>query len=234
MTLRTTPIQARSAARVTELLDACAEVIDEVGIEHVTTNLVADRAGCSIGTIYRYFPDRIAVLRALGLRQCGEIRKKAMELLEGRGREAADYERFLHGLQAMFLEWHGGASGAAALGYAHLLDTPVTKDEAAMLGGALEAGETPRTQVSAEVAAEFLPEGRPREQLARDLDYVTLIGFALVDRAAAYRASGLDAGPELAWAERCLAVTIALMRERFEQLKNDELPASMGTLIPLS
>ncbi|WP_374945365.1 TetR/AcrR family transcriptional regulator, partial [Agreia sp.] len=66
--VRNEPIQARSSDRIAALLDAAAAVVDEVGIERLTTALVADRAEASIGTVYRYFPDRIAVLTALGAR----------------------------------------------------------------------------------------------------------------------------------------------------------------------
>lgn len=66
--LRNEPVQARSAARLTRLLDSAAEVIDEIGYERLTTAMVAERAGASIGTVYRYFPDRIAVLQSLSVR----------------------------------------------------------------------------------------------------------------------------------------------------------------------
>ncbi|WP_202566805.1 TetR/AcrR family transcriptional regulator [Agreia sp. COWG] len=66
--VRNEPIQARSSDRIAALLDAAAAVVDEVGIERLTTALVAERAEASIGTVYRYFPDRIAVLSALGTR----------------------------------------------------------------------------------------------------------------------------------------------------------------------
>lgn len=66
--IRNEPVQARSAARLTALLDSTASVIHEIGYERLTTAMVAERAGASIGTVYRYFPDRIAVLQALGLR----------------------------------------------------------------------------------------------------------------------------------------------------------------------
>ena len=50
------------------LLDAAAAAIDELGYERLTTAMVAERSGASIGTVYRYFPDRIAVLQALANR----------------------------------------------------------------------------------------------------------------------------------------------------------------------
>ncbi|AMM22449.1 hypothetical protein AX769_14335 [Frondihabitans sp. PAMC 28766] len=66
--LRNEPVQARSSARLTGLLDAAASIIDEIGFERLTTAMVAERAGASIGTVYRYFPDRIAVVEALAVR----------------------------------------------------------------------------------------------------------------------------------------------------------------------
>jgi AcrR family transcriptional regulator len=71
--LRNEPVQARSAARLTALLDAAAAAIDELGYERLTTAMVAERAGASIGTVYRYFPDRIAVLQALATRNLERV-----------------------------------------------------------------------------------------------------------------------------------------------------------------
>jgi AcrR family transcriptional regulator len=68
VSLRNEPVQARSTARLAALIDAAAAVVDEIGYERLTTAMVAERAGASIGTVYRYFPDRIAVLQALGAR----------------------------------------------------------------------------------------------------------------------------------------------------------------------
>lgn len=66
--LRNEPVQARSTARLTSLLDAAAAAIDAIGYERMTTAMVAERAGASIGTVYRYFPDRIAVLQSVSAR----------------------------------------------------------------------------------------------------------------------------------------------------------------------
>lgn len=71
--LRNEPVQARSAARLEALLDAAASVVEELGYERLTTAMVAERAGASIGTVYRYFPDRIAVLQALAARNLDRI-----------------------------------------------------------------------------------------------------------------------------------------------------------------
>jgi AcrR family transcriptional regulator len=68
VSIRVEPVQARSTARVNALLDAASDTIHDVGYELLTTAMVAERAGASIGTVYRYFPDRVAVLQALAAR----------------------------------------------------------------------------------------------------------------------------------------------------------------------
>ncbi len=77
ITLRNEPVQARSAARLSALLDAAAAIVDEIGYERLTTAMVAERAGASIGTVYRYFPDRIAVLQALAARNLERVLESA-------------------------------------------------------------------------------------------------------------------------------------------------------------
>lgn len=50
------------------MLDACADLIDEIGYEALTTTLLAERAGVAIGSVYQFFPDKRAVVQALTLR----------------------------------------------------------------------------------------------------------------------------------------------------------------------
>lgn len=67
-TLRAIPVQKRSANRMEALLDAAATLIDEGGIDAVTTTAVAYRSGSSVGVLYRYFPNVDALLRQLATR----------------------------------------------------------------------------------------------------------------------------------------------------------------------
>lgn len=83
--LRNEPVQARSTARLTALLDAAAAVIEDIGYERLTTAMVAERAGASIGTVYRYFPDRIAVLQSLSVRNLTEFTARGLAGLSAPG-----------------------------------------------------------------------------------------------------------------------------------------------------
>jgi AcrR family transcriptional regulator len=50
------------------LLDVAGELLGAVGIERISTNMIAARAGVTPPALYRYFKDKYAVLEALGLR----------------------------------------------------------------------------------------------------------------------------------------------------------------------
>ena len=80
--IRVEPVQARSAARVGALLDAACATMRDVGYEQLTTAMVAERAGASIGTVYRYFPDRVAVLQAVAARNLERVTRALRENLE--------------------------------------------------------------------------------------------------------------------------------------------------------
>ncbi|WP_406003745.1 TetR family transcriptional regulator [Streptomyces sp. NBC_00829] len=66
--LRRTPVQQRSAERLTRILDACAGLLDEIGYEELSTRAVAARAGVPIGSVYRFFGNKRALADALAHR----------------------------------------------------------------------------------------------------------------------------------------------------------------------
>jgi AcrR family transcriptional regulator len=71
--VRTAPQQPRSQQRVDLILDTAADLFAETGYQNTTTNAIAERAGISIGSLYRYFPDKDAILRALAERYRAEM-----------------------------------------------------------------------------------------------------------------------------------------------------------------
>ncbi|MGR8011429.1 TetR family transcriptional regulator [Streptomyces hypolithicus] len=66
--MRRTPVQQRSADRLARILDACAELLDEVGYDDLSTRAVAVRAGVPIGSVYRFFGNKRALADALARR----------------------------------------------------------------------------------------------------------------------------------------------------------------------
>jgi AcrR family transcriptional regulator len=70
---RKTPVQARSAASVEAILEATIQVLLSAGKEKLTTTRVALRAGVSVGTLYQYFPNKSALLKAVLKRHMDEV-----------------------------------------------------------------------------------------------------------------------------------------------------------------
>ncbi|WP_327120177.1 TetR family transcriptional regulator [Streptomyces sp. NBC_01341] len=66
--LRRVPVQQRSADRLARILDAGAELLDGGGYEQLSTRAVAGRAGVPIGSVYRFFPNKRALVDALAER----------------------------------------------------------------------------------------------------------------------------------------------------------------------
>jgi AcrR family transcriptional regulator len=62
------PSQKRALATYARLLDTAGSLLEEVGVERISTNLVAARAGVSPPTLYNYFEDKYDLLAALGMR----------------------------------------------------------------------------------------------------------------------------------------------------------------------
>jgi AcrR family transcriptional regulator len=71
---RRLPQQARSRQRVDRILDAAAQVFEEIGYEAASTELIAMRANTSIGSLYRFFPDKSAIVYALAERYAQQMR----------------------------------------------------------------------------------------------------------------------------------------------------------------
>jgi AcrR family transcriptional regulator len=70
---RKSPRQSRSQATVDAILDATARVLVERGHAAANTNLVAERAGVSVGSLYQYFPNKLALINALRARHSREM-----------------------------------------------------------------------------------------------------------------------------------------------------------------
>ncbi|MBA4865077.1 TetR/AcrR family transcriptional regulator [Streptomyces sp. PSKA54] len=81
--LRRAPVQRRSAERLTRILDACAELLDEVGYDDLSTRAVADRAGVPIGSVYRFFSNKRAMADALAQRNLENYAERITERLTG-------------------------------------------------------------------------------------------------------------------------------------------------------
>jgi AcrR family transcriptional regulator len=74
------PQQARSWERFHRILDAADELFTEIGYESVITDDIAARANTSVGGLYRFFPDKLAVFHALLDRYLNQLRELSAAL----------------------------------------------------------------------------------------------------------------------------------------------------------
>lgn len=64
------------------ILEATTQLLEENGVQSLTTNHVAKRAGVSIGTLYQYFPDKQALLDAILSQHLVQSREGITDLIE--------------------------------------------------------------------------------------------------------------------------------------------------------
>ena len=62
---RRLPVQGRSRERVNTILNCTIELIKEVGVQGLKTSEIARQAGISLPSLYRYFPNKTAIIKAL-------------------------------------------------------------------------------------------------------------------------------------------------------------------------
>jgi AcrR family transcriptional regulator len=65
---KVTPSRAGGVSTFEALLATAGELLGEVGFEGLSTNLICSRAGMTPPALYRYFPNKYAVLKELGRR----------------------------------------------------------------------------------------------------------------------------------------------------------------------
>ncbi|UTA49609.1 TetR/AcrR family transcriptional regulator [Simiduia sp. 21SJ11W-1] len=63
---RRQPVQERAKVRTRQILDVTARLLGEVGFDELTTILIAKELSISVGSLYHYFPNKQAILYALG------------------------------------------------------------------------------------------------------------------------------------------------------------------------
>jgi AcrR family transcriptional regulator len=74
------PAQERSRQRRDDILRITAAILDRVGFDDLTTILIARELGISVGSLYHYFPNKQAILYALGEQWLEEVSRVLEEI----------------------------------------------------------------------------------------------------------------------------------------------------------
>ena len=86
---RRIPTQRRSQVTVQRILDGAESALARIPLEFVTANRIAKEVGMSVAALYRFFPNKQAVLDALAMQHVKRIR----ELLEIRVVAPLEHDR---------------------------------------------------------------------------------------------------------------------------------------------
>ncbi|MDO7882503.1 TetR/AcrR family transcriptional regulator [Antiquaquibacter soli] len=178
LSVRAEPVQQRSAERITSLLDAAAELIDQNGIDGLTTSDVATRSGSSVGVVYRYFPNIQSLLKALAARNLDRFTTRLHELLPA---SAADALGAMNGVVDAYLELARTEPGFRALRFGDVIDDRFIRENP----GATSALSKLFTDL---LVTRY--ELSPSDELAFDIEVLVEIGDALLHRAFRYDAAG--------------------------------------------
>lgn len=153
------------------VLEAAAQVLEATGEAGFNTNAVAERAGVSIGTLYRYFPDKAAILRGLALRETEAHRQAVMDILsEGAAGVARD-----RAMIRAFIRAFAGRSQARRIAVSALL-AHADHQELAAKFAAVESSMTdaqgrPLTRVQAFVLGRAV-QGAMRAAILEGVDFL--------------------------------------------------------------
>jgi AcrR family transcriptional regulator len=81
LTPRRKPSQERSRDRVERILDATSALLGDTPADKITTAAIAEEAGVPIGSVYQYFPNKLAVLAELARRVMEQVDLKTASLI---------------------------------------------------------------------------------------------------------------------------------------------------------
>jgi len=141
--LRKRPRQARSQATLEAIVEATARILSEDGERALTTNRIAERAGVSVGSLYQYFPDRKAIVRALLEREGRRAEARRPAVIDD---ESAPRVQRLRALVDWHFEVHGDEP-ALTRALATLAGQVLPEDEMQRFAG-LRRWRTARTLAS--------------------------------------------------------------------------------------
>lgn len=77
------PRQKRSRQTVGYIFEATAQLLQTTEARNLTTNHIAKRAGYSVGTLYRYFPDKRAVMFGMAQHEFMHVEQRIKQAFAG-------------------------------------------------------------------------------------------------------------------------------------------------------
>lgn len=175
---KTEKVLAQLEAKRNSLIASAIDVIEKVGLDGLTTDLVCERAGVAAGLLYRYFPDKTELLAAV-VAQCLERDLAAMK-------EYSNTSGLPGAISALASRWVSNYRVVSQIGRFPAYREGVRR-ELARLIRASDATESPAILAAAAYGALFEATGtiRPRDEPALCAAVLRLVGVKVAARAGA-------------------------------------------------
>jgi AcrR family transcriptional regulator len=109
--MRKNPKQSRASKSIEFISEAAIQLLNTPKSPDFTTNHIAERAGVSVGTLYRYFPDKGAILRHVVRTQARQGGDSALAVIEAS--QARDGESLVREVVAFSVAQFGGRGAVA-------------------------------------------------------------------------------------------------------------------------
>jgi AcrR family transcriptional regulator len=105
--VRRTPVQGRSSGTVQQIFQAASALLGRVPLEEITTSRIAAEAGVSVGALYRFFPDKQAIIDGIAVQRVEEFRASLEQCLAASdGMEAPAFMDAVIDAYVAFLDAH--------------------------------------------------------------------------------------------------------------------------------
>ena len=103
VSVRKSPSQQRSKQMVEKIMAAAKMLLIEQGLENLTTSKVASYAQISVGSLYQYFPNKLAILQSLYMAWLDEV---IVELEEMARIPTMSPDEFINVLREVLVEYY--------------------------------------------------------------------------------------------------------------------------------
>lgn len=105
---RNLPAQQRSIERRQQILEVAAELLERLGANEFTTIRIAEAVGISVGTLYHYFPNKEAILHAIGQHWLEQIEATLAQIQQASWQDTSEYvETFIHDMLVLYRQQKG-------------------------------------------------------------------------------------------------------------------------------
>ena len=111
--MKTTPLQKRSINRVSEILTAAEELIQELPIDDITSTMIAKRANVTRTSLYHFFPSKFDIYEALSKKYRSELKEEVIRYFDPD--HQTDYRVAWDGIAGVFSRFFNRNPTAAIL-----------------------------------------------------------------------------------------------------------------------